>query len=65
MSTEDYMRRLIKQRPRIRSHLEGKLSSFCLLPVFEGCSVEGEQGLFGSINKDSNQTVSSIVLPFY
>lgn len=65
MSIEDYMRRLITQRPHIRSHLEGKLSGFCLLPVFEGCSVEGERGLFGSINKDSNQTVSSIVLPFY
>lgn len=65
MSVEDYMKRIIKQKPHIVRHLEGKLSGFCLPPVFEGCSVEGEQGLFGSINKDSNQTVSPIVLLFH
>lgn len=65
MSAEDYMERMITQKPHIMSHLEGKLSSFCLLPVFEGCSVEGEKGLFVSINKDSNQTGLPIVLPLW
>lgn len=65
MSVEDYMKRIIKQKPHIIRHLEGKLSGFCLLPVFEGCSVEGEQGLLDSINTDSNQTVWPIVLPFH
>lgn len=65
MSAEDYMERIIKQKPHIISHLEGKLSSFFLLFVFEGGSVEGQQELSGSINKDSNQTASPIVLPLY
>lgn len=55
-SVEDYMKRIIKQKPHIISHLEGKLSSVCLFPIFEGGSVKGEPELLGLINKDSNQT---------
>lgn len=65
MSVADYMKRIIKQKSHIKPHPEGKLSGFCLPATFEGCSVEGEQGLFGLINKDSNQTLSPIVLPFH
>lgn len=49
------MKRIIKQKPHFISYLEGKLSSFCLFPIFEGGSVKGEPELSGLINKDSNQ----------
>lgn len=63
MSAEDYTKRMIKPKPRAVSRLEGKLSRSCLFSVFEGCSCEAEPELFGSIDKDSNQPASPIVLP--
>lgn len=64
MSAEDYTKRIIKQKPHDDKPPRQKITPL-YLPVFEGCSVEGEPGLFGLINKDGNQTVSPIVLPSY